>query len=76
MEGMPAANLKADRFCSFRRYTRAWQLGTGLRVSLAPGNYQVTGEVRLNGVVFFCLEGGYRIDVRELPSAASKMKDE
>ena len=76
MEGMSTANFEADRFCTFRRYTRAWQSGTGLRVSLAPGKYQVTGEERLNGVTFFCLEGGYRIDVRELPSAASKMKDE
>jgi hypothetical protein len=43
---------------------------------LAPGKYRVTGEEKLNGLVLFRLEGVYRIDVRELPSAASKMKDE
>ncbi len=72
---MPAANSEADRFCTFQRYAYVWQLGTGLKVSLTPGNYRVTGEEKLNGVVFFHLEGGYRIDARELPSAASKMKD-
>jgi hypothetical protein len=76
MEGMPAANSEADRFCTFQRYTNAWQVGTGLKVSLAPGKYRVTGEEKLDGVVFFRLEGVYRIDARELPSAASRMKDE
>ncbi len=73
---MPAANSEADRFYTFQCYTHAWQVGTGLKVSLAPGKYRVTGEEKLNGVVFFRLKGGYRIASSELPSAASKMKDE
>jgi len=73
---MPAANSDADRFCTFQCYTHAWQLGTGLKISLAPGKYRVTGEEKVHGVVFFRLEEVYRIDARELPSAASKMKGE
>jgi len=76
MEEMPAANSEADRFCTFQRYTQAWQVGTGLKVSLAPGKYRVTGEETVNGLVFIHLDGGYRIDARELPSAASKSEDE
>ena len=76
MEGMHAANSEADRFFIFQRYTHAWQLGTGLKVSLAPGKYRVTGEEKLNGVLFFRLLEGYRIDAREFRSAASKMTDE
>ena len=73
---MPAANSDADRFCTFQCYTHAWQLETGLKISLAPGKYRVTGEEKVNGVVFFRLEEVYRIDARDLPSAASKMKGE
>ena len=73
---MPAEKSEADRFFTFQRYTHAWEVGTGLKVSLAPGKYRVTGEEKLNGVVFFHLEGGYRIASRELPFEASKMKDE
>jgi hypothetical protein len=69
MEGMPAANSEADRFYTFQRYTHAWQVGTGLRVSLAPGKYRVTGEEKLNGVVLIRLEGVYWIDVRELSAS-------
>ena len=76
MEAMPTANSEADRFCTFQRYTHAWQVGTGLKVSLAPGKYRVTGEETVNGLVFIQLDGGYRIDARELPSAASKLEDE
>ena len=76
MDGMPAAKSEADHFITLQRYTHVWEVGTGLKVSLAPGKYRVTGEEKLNGVVFFRLKGGYRIASRELPFEASKMKDE
>jgi hypothetical protein len=76
MEAMPAANSEADRFCTFLCYTHAWQVGTGLKISLAPGKYRVTSEEKLNGVLFISLEGGYRIDASDLPSAAARMEDE
>ena len=63
---MSAANSEAERFCTFQRYTHAWEVGTGLKVSLAPGKYRVTGEEKLNGVLFFRLDGVYRIDAREV----------
>lgn len=53
--------------CTFNGYTPAWALGTGLRVSLAPGRYQITGEEQLNGVRYLWLNESYRIDARELP---------
>ncbi len=63
---MSAVNSEFDRFCTFQHYTRAWEVGTGLRVSLAPGRYRITGEEQLNGVRYFRLEGAYRIDTREI----------
>ena len=52
--------------CTFERYTPAWALGTGLRVSLAPGEYRITGEEQLNGVRYLWLNERFRVDAREL----------
>ena len=65
MSGLPR---KGQRVCVLRHYTPAWAMGTGLRVSLPPGKYRVTGEQRVNGVRFICLEDAYRVDVREIPN--------
>ena len=73
---MPAAKSEADHFITLQRYTHVWEVGTGLKVSLAPGKYRVTGEETVNGLVFIHLDGGYRIDAHELLSAASELEDE
>ena len=48
--------------CLIQNYSPAWQLGTGLAISLAPGTYPITGENQLQGVVYFRLGDTYRID--------------
>ncbi len=53
---------KATRTCLIRNYSPAWALGTGLRVSLPPGTYPITGEDRLQQVVYFRLSDAYRIE--------------
>ena len=52
--------------CYIHRYTPAWALGTGLRVTLRPGVYLVTGKERTDGRLYFHLSGRYRVDAREL----------
>ena len=63
---MSAANSETTRFCTFEHYTRAWEVGTGLRISLAPGRYRITGEEQFSGIRYYRLEGAYRVDVREI----------
>lgn len=47
--------------CTLTHWTRAYQLGTGLQVSLGPGTYKVTKTYTLdNGVVVQELNGLYR----------------
>ena len=58
---MSATRTGSLRFCNFRYYTPAWEIGTGLQVSLAPGKYQVTKEEVRDGVRYFCLDDTYRI---------------
>ena len=55
-----------QRTCRFEQYTPAWARGTGLRVSLNPGVYRITGEEELNGVLYFWLNDLYRVDSREV----------
>ena len=45
--------------CTIRYYVSAWAVGTGLQVSLEPGEYRVTGEGDVNGVSFLHLDGAY-----------------
>ena len=54
------------RYCTIDRYTPVWALGTGLKVALAPGDYQVTGKDRVNGTLYYRLANAYRIDSREI----------
>ena len=63
---MTAARSGSQRICSFRQYTPAWAIGTGLRVSLAPGKYRVTHEEVRSGVRYLCLDDAYRVDSREI----------
>ena len=63
---MTAAHSGSQRICIFRQYTPAWAIGTGLRVSLAPGKYIVTREERRGGVLYLCLDDAYRVDSREI----------
>lgn len=63
---MSAARSESERVCVFRRYTPAWEVGTGLPVSLAPGRYRVTGEEYRNGICYLELNETYRVDARDL----------
>ena len=56
----------ANDCCTFENYTPAWRLGTGLRVSLPPGSYEVTGEDHLDDRTYFRLDDAYRIDARKI----------
>ena len=60
MIAVPSANGRPT--CLIQNYSPAWQLGTGLPISLAPGTYPITGEDQLQGVVYFRLGDAYRID--------------
>lgn len=62
---MSGSGTTKPRFCVVRRYTSAWEMGTGLLVSLAPGKYRITGEERLDGVHYLLLEETYRLDARK-----------
>ncbi len=61
----------SDGFCHLDNYTQAWTIESGLRVSLAPGSYRVTGEERLNGIRYLCLDERFRLDVLELPDGTN-----
>lgn len=45
--------------CTVRQYSPAWALGTGLRVALNPGEYQVTGTGTVHGMPFLYLDDAY-----------------
>ena len=66
MISMSATRPESERICIFQHYTRAWEMGTGLRVSLAPGEYRITGEENLDGVRYFRLDETYRVDVSNI----------
>ena len=53
--------------CRLERYTPAWAIGTGLRVTLAPGDYSIGGEERVGEVNFVRLDDAFRVDAREIP---------
>ena len=61
-----AARSGSQRICNFRHYTPAWEIGTGLRVSLAPGKYRVTSEEVRDGVRYLCLDETHRVDVSDI----------
>ena len=56
--------VESNRVCTFKQYAPAWRLGTGVRLALEPGVYQVTGEDRVDGVLYLRLANAYRIDSR------------
>ena len=56
----------SEQFCVFDRYIHGWQVGTGIRVSLAPGKYRITAEEQIDGKLFLKLENSYRIDAAEV----------
>ena len=57
---------KLEGSCTFERHVPAWAFGTGLRVALAPGEYRITGQDEVNGVIYLRLDDSYRIDSREI----------
>ncbi len=63
---MVSTRPNSERLCTFQEYTLAWEVGTGLRVSLAPGDYRVTGEEESNGRHYLRLNDVYRIDATTL----------
>lgn len=56
----------SEQFCILDRYIHGWQIGTGIRVSLAPGKYRITAEEQIDGRLFLKLENFYRIDAAEV----------
>ncbi len=62
-------NQDSQRVFKIHRYTLAWAIGTGIRVSVAPGEYRVTGEDSLNGIRYIRLEERYRIDLMDVHEA-------
>jgi hypothetical protein len=54
------------KLCRLDRYTPAWAVGTGLRVTLAPGSYSIVGEEEVGGVQFLRLGDGYKVDARHI----------
>ncbi len=54
------------RTCITRYYIQGWALGTGLRVSLPPGRYEITGEETFQGARFFRLNNKYRVAARDV----------
>ena len=63
---MGSTRPESGRICTFQHYTLAWEVGTGLQVSLAPGEYVVTGEEQNNGILYLRLNDSYRIDASKL----------
>ena len=65
--------ITADRPCHVRHYINAWTLGTGLQVSLKPGEYRITGAGSIDGVAFLQLDGACRCaaDACELEECAT-----
>ena len=45
--------------CTVNRVATAWEVGTGLRVALGPGEYQVTGSEEVGGERFLYLNETY-----------------
>ena len=58
----------SEQFCEFHHYIHGWQIGTGIRVSLAPGKYRITAEEQIDGRLFLKLDNSYRIDAAEVSS--------
>ncbi len=52
---------ESGQFCSITKYTPAWALGTGLRVSVAPGTYPVTCEQTFDGICYLTLGEAFRV---------------
>ncbi len=60
------SRLRQGSTCTIEGYAKAWCLGTGLPIGLAPGQYQITGQDCVNGTVYFRLDNAYRIEARKL----------
>lgn len=56
------SSMTDRQVCLIRRDRPAWRMGTGVRVSLRPGFYPITGHDRVDGVLYFQLAGTYRIN--------------
>jgi len=57
---------RGQRTCVTTYYVQGWALGTGLRVSLPPGEYVITGEETFHGARFFRLDNKYRVAARDV----------
>ena len=58
-----------ERIWAVDRYTQAWAIGTGLPVTLAPGNYRITGEDQIGSNVHLRLDDTYRLRAVETSQA-------
>lgn len=65
---------KSNGFCYLDQQTRGWAIDSGIRVSLAPGRYRITGKERLNGILYLHLDERFRLDVFDLPDDADSQR--
>jgi len=69
---MIQAAADSPQTCITRYYTKAWAIGTGLRISLPPGQYVVTGEELFEGSVYLQLNDRYRVEARDVGNIPEK----
>ena len=62
---MSSARSDPRQYCTLERYVHVWMVGTGLRISLAPGRYRITAEEQIDGKRYLQLENIYRIEEAE-----------
>ena len=53
------AEMIDSQRCTLTRYTMAWSVGTGLQVSLVPGEYRITGYDDVSGQRYLYLNETY-----------------
>lgn len=60
----PNSNNERNRY-AVQQYATAWEMGTGLRVTLPPGEYDITASEQLENVRYYLLNARYRVIAEE-----------
>ncbi|QDT38076.1 hypothetical protein [Stratiformator vulcanicus] len=63
---MPQTEAIASQRFETARYLPVWEIGTGLPLSLAPGAYELTGRVIVDGRWLYEIDHRYRTNAREV----------
>jgi len=66
---MTVLSINSELHCQIDRHIPAWKMGTGVKISLKPGVYQITGDDLVAGVIYLTLDNSFRIDKRDLEVA-------